>query len=68
MKKGATLKNAKGLVQKTSGDVTNTKMCTKIYTGSGRQSVIPYIQCGWVSALLIFVSSIEKLITGGLQA
>jgi hypothetical protein len=35
------------------GGLTNTKMSTSIYTGSDRQSVIPYVQCEWVSSLLI---------------
>jgi hypothetical protein len=46
----------------------NTKMNASVYTGSGHRSVIPCIQCGWVSALLILVSSIEELIIGRLQA
>jgi hypothetical protein len=40
-------------------------MNTKIHTGSGHQSVIPYVQYVPVSALLILVNSIEELITGG---
>jgi hypothetical protein len=39
-------------------------MNTKIYTDSSHRSVIPYVQCGWVPALLILVSSIEELLTG----
>jgi hypothetical protein len=38
-------------------------MNTKIYTSSGRRSVIPYVQCGCMLPLLILVSSIEELIT-----
>jgi hypothetical protein len=45
----------------------NTKMNMEIYTGSGHQSIILYVQCGWVSTLLILVSSIEELVMGGLQ-
>jgi hypothetical protein len=33
-------------VESPSRGVTNTKMNTKIYTSSGRQSVIPYVQFG----------------------
>jgi hypothetical protein len=43
----------------------NNKMDTWIYIGSSRQSIIPYIQCKWVSALLISVRSIKECVMGG---
>jgi hypothetical protein len=42
----------------------NTKMNTKIYTDLGCWSIKPYVQCGWVYALLILVSSIEEFVMG----
>jgi hypothetical protein len=47
-----------------AGGVMNTKMNTKIYTGLGRGSVIPYVQCGCMFPLLILVSSIKEVIMG----
>jgi hypothetical protein len=45
----------------------NIKINIRIYTSSAHQNIIPYIQGGCVSALLILVSSIEELIMRELQ-
>jgi hypothetical protein len=42
----------------------NTKMYIKIYTGSGRQSIIPYVSWGCLFPLLVLVSSIDELVMG----
>jgi hypothetical protein len=58
------LVNIEWSVEPWSRGVSNTKMNTEIYTGLGHRSIISYVQCGWISTLLILVSSIEEFVTG----